>query len=60
VNITPRLSKPDAVDTGFTRPAGVTYFASEALLALLGSILATMLLLTCRPMIAQIHEEFVA
>jgi hypothetical protein len=39
--------------------AGVTYLASEALLALLGSILAMMLLLTSRPMITEIHEEFV-
>jgi hypothetical protein len=39
--------------------AGVTYLATEALLALLGSILALMLLLTCRPMISEIHEEFV-
>jgi hypothetical protein len=40
--------------------AGVIYLASEAVLALLGSILAMMLLLTCRPMITDVHEEFVA
>jgi hypothetical protein len=40
--------------------AGVTYLGSEAVLALLGSILAMMLLLTCRPMITDVHEEFVA
>ncbi|MBF9133142.1 DUF624 domain-containing protein [Plantactinospora sp. S1510] len=39
--------------------AGVTYFASEAVLALLGSILAMMLLATCRLMITEVHEEFV-
>jgi uncharacterized membrane protein YesL len=39
--------------------AGVTYLASEAVLALLGSILAMMLLATCRPMITEVHEEFV-
>ena len=38
--------------------AGVTYFATEAALALLGSILALMLLLTCRPMIAETQERF--
>jgi hypothetical protein len=39
---------------------GVTYFATEAALALLGSILANMLLLACRPMTAEIQEDFVA
>lgn len=41
--------------------AGVIVFAtSEAVLALLGSVLAMMLLVTCRPMIAEIHERFIA
>jgi hypothetical protein len=40
--------------------AAVTYAASEAALALAGSILAMILLLTCRPMITEVHEEFVA
>lgn len=37
----------------------VTYAGTEAALALLGSVLAMMLLLTCRPMIAEIQERFV-
>ena len=40
--------------------AAVTYAASEAVLALAGSLLAMMLLLTCRPMITEVREEFVA
>jgi hypothetical protein len=40
--------------------AGVTYLATEAALALVGSILAAMLLQTCRPMIAEIREDFTA
>jgi Protein of unknown function, DUF624 len=39
---------------------GVTYLATEAALALLGSVLAMLLLLTCRPMTAEIQEKFVA
>ena len=38
--------------------AGVTVFGSEAVLALLGSVLALMLLRTCRPMIAEVQREF--
>jgi Protein of unknown function, DUF624 len=38
---------------------GVTYIGTEAALALLGSVLAMMLLLTSRPMIAEIQERFV-
>jgi hypothetical protein len=38
---------------------GVTYLASDAVLALLGSVLAAMLLQTCRPMIAEVRERFV-
>jgi hypothetical protein len=38
---------------------GVTYLASDAVLALFGSVLASMLLQTGRPMIAEIHEKFV-
>lgn len=40
--------------------AGVTVFTSEAVLALLGSVLAIVLLKTCRPMIDQIRKEFTA
>ena len=40
--------------------AGITAVATEAVLALLGSILAAMLLRTCRPMIAEIQREFTA
>jgi Protein of unknown function, DUF624 len=40
--------------------AGVTYLATEAALALLGSILAAMLVQTCRPMIAEIRQDFTA
>ena len=38
--------------------AGITAFTSEAVLALLGSVLAALLLRTCRPMIAEIQREF--
>jgi Protein of unknown function, DUF624 len=38
--------------------AGVTAISSEAVLALLGSVLAASLLRTCRPMIIQIQREF--
>jgi hypothetical protein len=38
---------------------GLTYLASDAMLVLLGSVLAAMLLQTCRPMVAEIHERFV-
>ncbi len=38
--------------------AGIIYFSSEAVLALLGSVLAAMLLQTCRPMIAEIEQDF--
>jgi Protein of unknown function, DUF624 len=37
--------------------AGVTAASSEAVLALLGSVLVSALLLSCRPMIAQIQRE---
>lgn len=40
--------------------AGVTVFSSEAVLALLGSVFVLAFLLTCRPMIAKIQEEFTA
>jgi uncharacterized membrane protein YesL len=40
--------------------AGVTAVSSEAVLALLGSVLAAALLRTCRPMIAEIQREFTA
>jgi hypothetical protein len=40
--------------------AGVTYYSSEAVLALLGSVLTAVLLQTGRPMISQIHAEFTA
>lgn len=40
--------------------AGITVFSSEAVLALLGSVLAIALLTTCRPMTDQIREEFTA
>jgi hypothetical protein len=40
--------------------AGVTVFTSEAVLALLGSVLAIALLKTCRPMIDEIRKEFTA
>lgn len=39
---------------------GVTYLTSEAVVALLGSVLAMLLLQTCRPMIVEVTEEFVA
>jgi hypothetical protein len=38
--------------------AGITYFTSEAVLALLGSVLAAAVLVTCRPMIAVVRAEF--
>jgi hypothetical protein len=38
---------------------GITYVATDAVLALLGSVLAAMLLQTCRPMISEIRERFV-
>jgi uncharacterized membrane protein YesL len=40
--------------------AGVTAVSSEAVLALLGSILAAALVWTCRPMIADVRREFTA
>ena len=40
--------------------AGVTTVSSEAVLALLGSVLALALLRSCRPMIVDIHREFTA
>lgn len=40
--------------------AGVTALADEAVLALLGSVLAAALLRTCRPMIARVQREFTA
>jgi len=40
--------------------AGVTAISSEAVLALLGSVLAAALLVTCRPMIAEVRREFTA
>jgi uncharacterized membrane protein YesL len=40
--------------------AGVTALASEAVLALLGSVLALALVRTCRPMIAEIQREMTA
>jgi hypothetical protein len=40
--------------------AGVTALASEAVLALLGSVLALALVRTCRPMIVQIQREMTA
>jgi hypothetical protein len=40
--------------------AGITYFTSEAVLALLGSVLAAGVLVTCRPMIALVRAEFTA
>lgn len=40
--------------------AGVTAVSSEAVLALLGSVLASALLRTCRPMILEIQREFTA
>jgi uncharacterized membrane protein YesL len=40
--------------------AGVTVVSSEAVLALLGSVLAAALLRTCRPMVAEIQREFTA
>jgi uncharacterized membrane protein YesL len=39
---------------------GITVLSSEAVLALLGSVLALLLLQTCRPMLTQIQQEFVA
>ncbi|ROO62354.1 uncharacterized protein DUF624 [Micromonospora sp. Llam0] len=39
--------------------AGVTVYASEAVLALVGSVLALLLLRTSRPMITAIEKEFV-
>ena len=42
-----------------SRP-GVTAVASEVVLALLGSVLAAMLLRSCRPMVAEIQREFTA
>jgi Protein of unknown function, DUF624 len=38
--------------------AGITAFTSEAVVALLGSVLAALLLRTCRPMIAEIQRDF--
>lgn len=38
---------------------GITVLGSDALLALLGSVLAAVLRQTCGPMIAEIHERFV-
>jgi hypothetical protein len=40
--------------------AGVTVLSSEAVLALLGSVLAIALLKTCRPMTDEIRKEFTA
>jgi hypothetical protein len=40
--------------------AGITYATSEAILALLGSVLAFGLLVTCRPMTAVVRTEFTA
>lgn len=40
--------------------AAITAASSEAVLALLGSVLAAALLRTCRPMIAEIRREFTA
>jgi hypothetical protein len=40
--------------------AGVTAISSEAVLALLGSVLAALLLLSCRPMIAAVRRDFTA
>lgn len=40
--------------------AGVTVLSSEAVLALLGSVLAAALLRTCRPMIVDVQEAFTA
>jgi hypothetical protein len=37
---------------------GVTVFSSEAVLALLGSVLVLALLRTCQPMIANVRDEF--
>jgi len=38
--------------------AGITVYVSDAVLALLGSVLALLLLRNSRPMIAQVQEEF--
>ena len=38
----------------------ITFFTSEAVLMLLGSLLAAALLMTSRPMIAMVHERFIA
>jgi hypothetical protein len=40
--------------------AGITYFTSEAVLALFGSVLADGLLVTSRPLIAVVRTEFTA
>jgi hypothetical protein len=40
--------------------AGITAVSSEAVLALLGSVLAAMLVRTCRPMIAETQRDFTA
>lgn len=40
--------------------AGLTVLSSEAVLGLLGSVLAAMLLRTCRPMMTTIQQEFIA
>jgi hypothetical protein len=40
--------------------AGITYFTSEAVLALFGSVLAYGVLVTSRPMIASVRKDFTA
>jgi hypothetical protein len=39
---------------------GVAAFSSEAVLALLGSVLAAALLLSCRPLVVQVQDQFTA